>query len=344
MERFNSETISQFKECLKNKKGTIVLVPHINADGDATGSVFGLWKVLKNMELIVKVISPNSYASYYNWMCGHSDAYIFNRQTETSIKILNKAQTLICMDFNQPPRAGDMEKLIESFNGTKILIDHHPYPSDFPDILISDTSRSSTAELTFALLLEAGLEQYIDKEAASCFFAGIMTDTGSFNYNVSDSETFQTISKLLEYGIDQDEIHSAIYDNFSEERMRLLGHCLHNRMKVFPEFHTAYMYLTKEDQKEFNFKKGDSEGFVNQPLSIKGIHFSAFFTENDDHVKVSFRSKGDFPVNRFSEENFNGGGHLNAAGGEIYTSLQESINKFESLLSAYQDELRNTVS
>lgn len=343
MERFNNEVINKFKECLAEKKGTIVLVPHINADGDATGSVFGLWKVLKNMGLEVKVISPNSYANYYNWMCGHSDAYIFNRQTETSIKILNKARTLICMDFNQLSRAGDMEKQIEDFQGTRIMIDHHPYPADFPDILFSDTRRSSTAELTFALLCEAGFGQYIDKDAASCFFAGIMTDTGSFNYNVSDPETFQTISKLLEYGIDQDAIHSAVYDNFSEERMRLLGHCLHNRMKVFPEYHAAYMYLNKDDQKEFNFKKGDSEGFVNQPLSIKGIHFSAFFTENDDHVKVSFRSKGDFPVNRFSEENFNGGGHLNAAGGEIYATLQESIDKFESLLSEYKNQLKNTV-
>ena len=146
----------------------------------------------------------------------------------------------------------------------------------------------------------------------------------------------------MKYGIDQDAIHSAIYDNFSEERMRLLGHSLNNRMKVFPQYHAAYLYLTKEDQKQYNFKKGDSEGFVNYPLSIKGIHFSAFFTENDDHVKVSFRSKGTFPVNRFSEENFNGGGHMNAAGGEIYLTLQKAMDMFEALLPEYEKELKES--
>ena len=339
MERFKDEDVNKLRACLEHKEETIVVVPHINADGDATGSVFGLWRVLTNSGHTVKVITPNSYAGYYNWMCGHQDAYIFNRQTETSAKILEKAGILICMDFNQPSRAGDMEKLIINFKGTKILIDHHPDPADFADIVFSDTRRSSTAELAFALLNAAGFGEYIDKDAASCFYAGIMTDTGSFNYSVSDPETFRTISKLIEYGIDQNRIHTAIYDNFSEERMRLLGHCLHNRMKVFPDYHTAYIYLTKEDQKEFNFKKGDSEGFVNYPLSIKGIHFSAFFSENDDHVKVSFRSKGKFPVNRFSEENYNGGGHVNAAGGEIYVSLQEAIDKFETLLPDYKKQL-----
>lgn len=342
MERFSSEEINGFKACVKKKRGPIVLVPHINADGDAMGSVFGLWKVLKNMGLDARVVSPNSYANYYNWMCGHSETIVFGWKKEYATKLMGQAEILICMDFNQPSRAGEMEPLIRDFNGTVVLIDHHPDPADFADVLISDTRRSSTAELVFALLCEAGLQKHIDREAVSCFFAGIMTDTGSFNYGVSDPETFQTVSKLLEYGIDQDAIHSAIYDNFSEERMRLLGHCLHNRMKVFPQYHTAYIYLTKEDQKEFNFRKGDSEGFVNYPLSIKDIHFSAFFSENDDHVKVSLRSKGRFPVNRFSEENFNGGGHLNAAGGEIYVSLQEAIDIFEKLLPSYEEELKKS--
>lgn len=341
MNRFNTESIEKFRQSLSKSRGPIVLIPHINADGDATGSVFGLWKVLKNKGLEVKVVSPNSYASYYNWMCGHSESVIFTWKKEAVIKILNDASTLICMDFNHPSRAGELEKLIENFKGTKVMIDHHPNPSDCADIVISDTRRSSTAELVFALLCEVGWESNIDKEAAACLYAGIMTDTGSFNYNVSDPETFQTISKLLEYGINQDEIHSAIYDNFSEERMRLLGHCLNNRMKVFPQYHAAYLYLNKDDQKQYNLKKGDSEGFVNYPLSIKDIHFSAFFTENDDHVKVSFRSKGSFPVNQFSEENFNGGGHLNAAGGEIYVSLQQAMDTFEALLPTYEKQLKN---
>ena len=245
MERFSSEDISRFKACLKKNRGPIILIPHINADGDAISSVFGLWKVLRNMGLDARVISPNSYANYYNWMCGHSETIVFAWKKEYATKLAEQASVLICMDFNQPSRAGEMEKLVENFQHTKILIDHHPYPSSFADILFSDTKRSSTAELTFVLLCEAGFQKYIDKDAASCFYAGIMTDTGSFNYSISDPETFQNISKLIEYGIDQDEIHSAIYDNFSEERMRLLGYCLNTRMKVLPQYHAAYMYLTK---------------------------------------------------------------------------------------------------
>ncbi len=342
MERFNTETVNQFKSAIRSCRGTVVLIPHINADGDATGSVFGLWKVLTNLGIHAKVISPNHYASYYNWMCGHQEALVYTWHKDTAQRIIDRAEIMICLDFNTPSRAGEMQSVIENFNGTRILIDHHPDPSDFADILISDTRRSSTAELVFALLCEAKLNSGIDREAASCLFAGIMTDTGSFNYNVSDPETFRIISELLAYEINQDEIHSAIYDNFSEERTRLMGHCLLNRMKVYPEYHAAMLYLNKDDQKQFNFRKGDSEGFVNMPLSMKGIHFSAFFSENDDHVKVSFRSKGTFPVNRFSEENFNGGGHLNAAGGEIYVSLDEAMDKFEKLLELYKDLLEQT--
>lgn len=341
MERFNNETIKQLKAVLENNNENIVLVPHVNADGDATGSVFGLWNALTNKGLSVKVVSPNSYATCYNWMNGHQGTIVFSKKEKEATEILDAATTLICCDFNHPSRAGNMEKPVENFAGTKVMIDHHPNPSDFCDITISDPSRSSTAELVFALLEELNYMEYVDQNVASSLFAGIMTDTGSFNYNVSDPATFETVSKLLGYGINQDEIHSYIYDNFSANRMRLLGHCLEH-MKVFPEYHAAYMFISKKDKKQFHFQKGDSEGFVNYPLSIKGISFSAFFTENDDHIKVSFRSKGTFPVNLFSEENYNGGGHLNAAGGEVYISFEDAMIKFEELLPKYEEQLKKS--
>lgn len=341
MERFDSEIIKQFKTVLEKNDGNIVLVPHVNADGDATGSVFGLWNALSNKGLSVKVVSPNRYANYYNWMNGHKETIVYSKKEKEATAILNDAKVLICCDFNHPSRAGSIEKLVEDFHGTKVMIDHHPNPSDFCDITISDPSRSSTAELVFALLEELDYLEYVDKDVASSLFAGIMTDTGSFNYNVSDPATFETVSKLLGYGINQDEIHSYIYDNFSANRMRLLGHCLEH-MKVFPEYHAAYMFISKKDKKQFHFQKGDSEGFVNYPLSIKGISFSALFTENDDHIKASFRSKGSFPTNIFSEENYNGGGHLNASGGEVFISLDEAMIKFEKLLPKYEEQLKKS--
>jgi phosphoesterase RecJ-like protein len=187
-----------------------------------------------------------------------------------------------------------------------------------------------------------GYQQYIDKSVAEAIFCGIMTDTGSFDYNVSDPQTFQTVSELLTYGIDPEDIHGKVFDNYSADRIRLLGYCLNECMEVYPEYHTAMMYLSKEVQQKYNFQSGDNEGFVNYPLSIKGIHFSAFFTEKEDHVKASFRSKGEFPANEFASVNFNGGGHRNASGGEIYASLDDTLAKFRELLSEYSTLLKKT--
>ena len=342
LERIDNEIINKLKQHLTNTELPIVLIPHVNPDGDAMGSVFGLWKVLKNAGKEVKVISPNAYPDYYHWMEGHRYAVVYKQQKDLSEKIIREAGTLICMDFNTPSRLADMELAVQKFGGVKILIDHHPYPEDFTDIMISDPRSSSTAELTYWILKETAWLPYVDQAVASALFAGIMTDTGSFNYNVSDPRTFETVRLLLEYGISQDQIHANIYDNFSADRMRLLGHCLMNRMTVYPEYHAAMIYLTKEDQKNFNFMRGDSEGFVNIPLSIKGVCFSALFTENDGFIKASFRSKGSFPANDFAAKKFNGGGHRNAAGGEFYASMEESIKTFEDMLPDYSELLNQS--
>jgi len=204
---------------------------------------------------------------------------------------------------------------------------------------MSDTSVSSTAELVFQFIHNMGLKQWIDKEVATCLFTGIMTDTGCFSYNSSKRETWVTVAELLDYGINKDDIYSLVYDNYSEHRMHLLGYSLNCKMEVLPEFRTGYMVLSKNDLTQYHFEPGDSEGFVNYPLSIRGICFSALFTEKDNYVRVSFRSKGNFAVNDFSRMHFNGGGHKNAAGGEIYTSLEEAVAVFKALLPDYKTKL-----
>jgi phosphoesterase RecJ-like protein len=224
-----------------------------------------------------------------------------------------------------------------------MLIDHHPYPGDFTDLIISDITYSSTAELIFSVLQSTDLVQYIDRNAATSFFTGIMTDTGSFDFNVSNPNTFEVVAQLTRMGIDQLDIHSKVYDNYSADRMRLMGFCLSNRMLVYPEYHAACMYITLEDQKAFNFKTGDNEGFVNMPLSIKGVVFSVLFTEKEKYIKASFRSKGEFAVNEVSEKYFNGGGHRNAAGGELYASLTETLAQFEKLLPEFEDRINQSI-
>ena len=328
---------------VKNSLKSIVLVPHTNPDGDAMGSVLGLRRVLLNAGLKVKIVSPTKYPEFYHWMDGHDEVIVYSHHPKQAASALAESDLLICLDFNQLSRLGDMKPLIESFEGKKILIDHHPYPGNFTDLVISDTTFSSTAELMFSVLQPTEFAQYIDRDAATSFFTGIMTDTGSFDFSVSNPNTFETVAQLTRMGIDQMYIHSKVYDNYSYDRMRLLGFCLSNRMTFFPEYHAACMYITLEDQKAFNFKTGDNEGFVNMPLSIKGIVFSALFTEKSKYIKASFRSKGEFAVNEVSEKYFNGGGHRNAAGGEFYASLSETLALFEKLLPEFDDRIKKSI-
>ncbi len=343
MERVNTEIIKSFEQLVKTSVKSIVLVPHMNPDGDAMGSVLGLWRVLKNAGFKVQVVSPTKYPEFYHWMDGHDEVIIFSHHPKQSARALAESDLLICMDFNQLSRLGDMKPLVESYEGKKILIDHHPYPGNFTDLTISDITYSSTAELIFSVLQSTELAQYIDRDAATSFFTGIMTDTGSFDFSVSNPNTFEVVAQLTRMGIDQQFIHSKVYDNYSADRMRLMGFCLSNRMVVYPEFHTACMYITLEDQKTFNFKTGDNEGFVNMPLSINGIIFSVLFTEKEKYIKASFRSKGDFAVNEVSEKYFNGGGHRNAAGGELYASLADTMALLESILPEFDERIKRSI-
>ncbi len=344
LDRVGIELIRDFERLVESNTKSIVLLPHTNPDGDAMGSVLGLWRVLTNAGFVVKIVSPTKYPEFYHWMDGHDEVINFSHHPKQSARAISESDLIICLDFNQIARLGDMKPLIEGYQGKIILVDHHPYPGDFADLVISDVSFSSTAELIFTILQSTRFAQFIDRNAATSFFTGIMTDTGSFDFSVSNPNTFETVAQLTRMGIDQQDIHSKVYDNYSPDRMRLMGFCLSNRMTVYPEYHAACMYISLEDQKAFNFKTGDNEGFVNMPLSIKGIVFSALFTEKSKYIKTSFRSKGEFAVNEVSEKYFNGGGHRNAAGGELYASLSETLAKFENLLPEFADRIKQSVN
>ncbi len=343
MERIDIELINHFERLIKSSSKSIILVPHTHPDGDAMGSVLGLWRVLQNAGFKVKVVSPTKYPEFYHWMDGHEQVINYSHHPKQSARAFDESDLVICMDFNQLSRLGDMKSLVENYEGKKILVDHHPYPGNFTDLVISDITYSSTAELIFSVLQSTSFASFIDQNAATSFFTGIMTDTGSFDFNVSNPNTFESVAQLTKMGINQLDIHSKVYDNYSADRMKLMGFCLSNRMTVYPEYHAACMYITLEDQKAFNFVTGDNEGFVNMPLSIKGVVFSALFTEKDKYVKTSFRSKGEFAVNEVSEKYFNGGGHRNAAGGEFHASMEDTLALFEKLLPEFEDRIKQSV-
>lgn len=328
---------------LLSEKRKIVVTTHKNPDGDAMGSALGMYLYLKKTGHDVSIITPNEYPDFLSWLPGEKEIIKYNLHKDIAKKLLNDAEIIFCLDYNDFERLQQMSKAVASLNKIFVLIDHHPYPKIKTDFLFSATEVSSTAELIFDTLVNIGGIKYLDKAIAECLYTGIMTDTGSFSYSCSFSGTFRVVTELLKQGINMDKIHTLVYDNFSESRMRLLGYCLNNRMKVFPEFKTAYIFLTAEDLKLYKYKPGDEEGIVNYPLSIKGIVFSGIFIEKKENVKISFRSRGTFPVNEFSKLHFEGGGHLNAAGGKSEENFEECIKRFENLLPQYKKALTSEV-
>ena len=319
----------------------IIIVSHVSPDGDAIGSSLGLWHFLNSQDKNVHVIVPNAFPDFLKWMPGAKEVIQYNRYKEFADKLIMEADVICCLDFNVLSRIDEMEEIVRVSPGRKMIVDHHLYPGDFARIVISHPQISSTSELVFRLICQLGNFSDITKEAAECIYTGMMTDTGGFTYNSNDREIYLIIGELLSKGIDKDEIYRNVFNTHSEGRLRLMGYVLYEKMQVFPQFNAALITLTREEQKKFEYKKGDTEGFVNMPLSMKGICFSVFLREDTekDMIKVSLRSVGTFPCNEVAAEFFNGGGHLNASGGEFYGPMEEAVALFKQALVKYEDLL-----
>jgi len=327
--------IDHFQKWLE-KAEKIVIVTHVSPDGDALGSSLGLYHFLDGLDKTVNIIVPNTYAEFLQWMPGASEILQYDKYTEFADKLIAEADIICCLDFNALKRINELGVAVGASVAKKIMIDHHPFPDDFCPIVISHPEISSTSELIFRLICRMGYFEDITKQGAECIYTGMMTDTGGFTYNSNDREIYFIISELLSKGIDKDEIYRKVFNTYSECRLRLMGYVLYSKMKVYSEYNAAMISLTKEEQEQFHFVKGDSEGFVNIPLSIKEVRFSVFFREDNDMIKISFRSLGDFPCNKLAAEYFGGGGHLNASGGEFYGTLEEAIALLEKALDEYE--------
>ena len=315
----------------------IVIVSHVSPDGDAIGSSLGLAQFLDSQDKTVNVIVPNAFPDFLKWMPGSKDILLYDRYKEFADKLINEADIICCLDFNSLKRIEEMADSVATSPARKILIDHHLYPEDFCRIVISHPEISSTSELVFRLICRMGYFSDISREGAECIYTGMMTDTGGFTYNSNNREIYFIISELLSKGIDKDDIYRKVYNTYSESRVRLMGYVLSN-MKVYREYNSALISLTKEEQGKFDYIKGDSEGFVNIPLSIKNVRFSCFLREDTERriIKISLRSVGTFPCNKLAAEFFNGGGHLNASGGEFTGTMAEAKQVFEEALKKYK--------
>ena len=338
MKHIKSSTIQQTEKILEKVK-KITIITHFNPDGDAIGSSLALYHYLADKNFDVSVIIPSRAPDFLHWLPGTNSINVFEDTPDSSKSLINDAELIFFLDFNVLNRTQGMEKYLKSLSTKKILIDHHPEPENFADVIISSTGVSSTSELLYEFLTSLKEGSDINRDIAECLYTGIMTDTGSFSYNSSSPETYYIVSKLIEQGIDKDKIYWQVYDNYSIDRMKLLGYCLNQKLKVFPDYAAAYISITKDELKKYNYKSGDSEGFVNYPLSIKGIVFSVIFIEHEEYIKISFRSKGEFYANHFAMKHFNGGGHRNAAGGYSEESLNETLKKFEKEIQLYKEDL-----
>ncbi len=320
----------------------IGILSHVNPDGDAIGSMLGLFWFLKQMGKEVQMAIPNEIPDFLHWMEGADRIWVTGADPDNVPSWLSSADVLFCLDFNETNRLDVMQEPFLQSKAFKILIDHHPVPENSFDLTFSDVTVSSAAELVFDFMNLPEHQAVIDKVIAECIFTGIMTDTGCFSYSSSEPETWHTVAALLKTGIDKDKVYNLVYEKFSYQRMQLMGHALKNKLKIVPGVPAATISITKTELERYNFKTGDTEGFVNLPFSIKGIKVSALFVEKEDHIKISLRSRGKFAINEFSKLYFGGGGHLNAAGGEYYGSMQEALNEFISRIKEHEAEISSS--
>lgn len=312
----------------------VVVVSHYNPDGDAVGSSLGFAHLLKAAGHHVRVVLPNTPSDFLDWLPGRGDILCLDRSPDASLSTIRTSDIVFCLDFNRLDRIGGLEEVVRSAK-TKVLIDHHQDPEAFAQATFSDTSASSTCQMVVDIAKALGWEGYINREVATCLYTGMVTDSGSFRFRSTTPHTMRTAADLLAHGVDLDQIHNAISDTNSADRLRLLDFTLVERMTVLPEQRTVIIGLGQDDLKKYHFKQGDTEGFVNYGLSIKGMRLAAFFMEHPDLVKISLRSKGDLPVDKFLKEHFNGGGHANAAGGRSELSLEATVERFMSLLPTF---------
>jgi phosphoesterase RecJ-like protein len=336
----NLEKINEIKELLSTPK-KIAIVSHRNPDGDAYGSSLALYHYLLKFDHVVHVVSPNDGPDFLKWLPGHDDIVIFEKKERKGKEILESADIIFVMDFNSLNRVGQkMEIVLEKVDPIFIMIDHHQQPDDFAKYCFVDVESCSTSQLLYQFLDKFGHLNYIDINIATCIYTGILTDTGSFRFPSTTSLTHRIVANLLDIGANNSEIYNKIHNVNTYNRVQLLGRALKN-LKVLNEYHTAYITLSQKDLTNYNFKKGDTEGFVNYALSIKNVIFAAIFIEDKKQgiIKISFRSSGHFSVNEFSRKHFNGGGHINAAGGRSEKSLHDTIKEFLNILKNHQEKL-----
>lgn len=327
---------SDFKEWIKVNSGKIVITTHHKPDGDAIGSSLGLQHFLSSIGVRSNVIVPSDYAPFLHWLPGNDAVINFQKDKENAVKLISEASIVICLDYNSLSRSYEMKNVLSKTKAKLMMIDHHRDPSNFDHFRFWNHNASSTCELIYEFISTHFDVKTVDQNAATCLYTGIMTDTGSFRFNSTTSDTHKVVAALVDAGANGSDIHQRILDTNRLERLKFLGFYLSERIEVLEGIPVALSYLTAEDLVRFNVQTGDTEGFVNYGLSLEGVEMAALIVDRSELIKMSFRSKTNFPCNEFAAEFFNGGGHKNAAGGGWFDSLDNTLDRFKAKIIEYK--------
>lgn len=339
---FTDEMAGDFARIV-NGSQKIVLTCHTNADGDALGSTLGFRQALINMGKQATVITPDLAPTTYAWVKGFKTLRCYDRQTEECDAILDEADLIVMMDFNDLSRVKLLGEKISALQTPRLLIDHHLDPNVSADVSISRPHASATCQIIFKLLLAAGMGEYLDMDALTNFYSGIVTDTGGLSYNSSDPEIYYLVAELMARGVDKTFVHDKIFNNKTVKILKLEGYALGRKFHRIEKLPLAVMALSKSELDYYNYNTGDTEGFVNIPLQVRDIICSCLILERPDCVKMSFRSKGDFPVNEYAAKYFGGGGHLNAAGGSFHGPVEDALRLYtETIADFYKRWMKRT--
>ena len=338
----NADQLAQLNQLISHAQN-ILITCHKSPDGDAIGSSLGWADYLRSLGKDATVIVPDQYPDFLKWMPNTEKIVRYDKHKEKCNMLFKITDLIFCLDYNTPSRVDEMESSLVSSPAPKVLIDHHLDPNVPAVLTISQPEASSTSELVFRIVWQLGGFERLFKQFAVPVYCGMMTDTGGFLYNSTRPEIYFIIGELLTKNIDKDKIYRNVYHNYSEDRIRMMGYVMYEKLVYVPKLHAAYYTLTKEEQKRFNFLKGDAEGLVNIPQQIKGLKLSISLREDSDKpnlVWVSLRSVDDFPCNKMAEEFFNGGGHLNASGGRVNGTMQDAVETVKKAFRAYENKLK----
>ena len=327
-----SQKIQEFAD----QAQSIVITSHKSPDGDSIGSSLALYHVLKKWGKQVQIVHPDPAPEFLHWVPGQENIVDFETKAEQAISIIETADLIFCLDYNEPSRVGDpMQEYLVASNANKVMIDHHLHPADFCQAVISETAACSTCELIYKWIEDIDHLDDLDETSGACIYLGIMTDTGSFRFPSVSADTHEIAADLIRRGVKHYLIHEAVYDTNTVDRIKLRGYALSEKLVCLNDIHVAYASLSENELQKYNYQKGDTEGLVNQILGIQGIKMAVLFVEKDGKVKISFRAKGDYFVNELAKTHFEGGGHAYASGGISRESLEKTVEKFVTFVKDF---------